>query len=105
MADVDELKRNLDALRENVNEQFSGVREDIKELTAAFRELIRMDGDLKRVNDAMSRIGKQVDDHEERLRRMENGQAADSVRVGTSERMFWIIVTGVVGVVTFFLTH
>lgn len=92
-------------MRLSFNEQFVGVRQDIKELTAAFRELIRMDGDLKRINDAMARIGSQVDDHEQRLRFVENGHAGDRVRIGNAERVAWALLLIVFNVAQYFLTH
>lgn len=105
MADVDALKSDLERLRSSVNEQFGAVREDLRELTAAFRELIRMDGDMRRINDALARIGAQVDDHEKRLRLLENGHAADGVRIGGNERIVWLFVTVAAGLLTYFLTH
>lgn len=104
MADVDALKGDLDGLRTSVNAQLEGMRKDIKDLTSAFRDLVRIDGDIQRTNDALVRIGRQVDDHEERLRSVENSQAADQVRIGSSERMFWVVFSAVVGVATFLLT-
>jgi len=61
----------LDDFKRDVSNQFAGVRSDIKELTSALRDLIRLDGDIKRQSDAVGRIGREVEDHEDRIRALE----------------------------------
>ena len=69
--EIQEIERKVEALRSEVGAQFAGVRSDLKEVSQALRDLIRLDGDLKRQNDALLRIGKQVDEHEIRLYKLE----------------------------------
>lgn len=66
-----DVERKLEVFRAEASEQFAGVRDEIKELALALRELIRLDGDLKRQNDALLRIGRQVDGHDVRLHEIE----------------------------------
>lgn len=70
-SEVDQLRTHLNHLQHSMSEGLNGVRTDLKELAKAMRELIRMDGDLKRQNDLIMRIGKQVDDLEKRTRVLE----------------------------------
>ena len=115
------LDTKIEALRSNVSGQLTGVRSDIKELTQALRELIRLDGDLKRQNDALGRIGRQVDNHDARLHEIESvrlpaletARAATSVSVGHSNRMYWLLVTAgasvftgaIVGMIVYAVNH
>ncbi len=102
------LDSKIEALRGNFTNQFIGMRTDIKELTQALRELIRLDGDLKRQNDAIGRIGRQVDGHDERLHEIEAvrlpsieaARAETKVSVGHSNRMYWLLVTAGASVFT-----
>jgi hypothetical protein len=78
---------DLNVVREELNVQLAGVRADIKDLTLALRDLIRLDGDLKRIEQAQTRIGRQVDDHEDRLRSVEVGGAGHAKTVGLVDKL------------------
>lgn len=115
------LDNKIETLRSHFTGQFAGVRSDIKELTQALRELIRLDGDIKRQNDALARIGRQVDSHDERLHEIETvrlplietAHAGAKVTVGHSDRMYWLLVTAgasiftgvVVGLIVYAANH
>ena len=63
-SEIKELEKKLDVFQHEIRIDMAGIRDDLK-------EVIRLDGDLKRHNDAISRIGKQVDAHETRLLSLE----------------------------------
>lgn len=75
-----------------VRSELRDLRRDVTtrldKLTEALQEMVRIDGVLARQNDALTRIGRQVDDHEGRIRTLETGGAArsgaDDVRWGLS---------------------
>ena len=105
MADVDEIKRDLESFKKSIGGRLDGVQSELRELTKALRELIRIDGDIKRVQDAMARIGRQVDDHEERLRTVEVNGAGTGARLGHAERIIWLVVLFASGVLQYMLLH
>ena len=53
MTEVDELRAEIRGLRAGIGE----IRQDIKSIGQALTELIRIDGDQKRQDDAIHRIG------------------------------------------------
>ena len=97
------------------------MRAELKEITHALRDLIRLDGDLKRQNDAILRIGKQVDGHEVRLHEIETvrlptieitgatGRARLTTETKHHDRLLILIVSGaasvLTGLVVFLLTR
>lgn len=107
--DADHVRTELRTFKAEVNTKLDTVSSEIKELTRALRELIRLDGDIRRQNDALARIGRQVDDHEVRLRRVEIEDSKQGARIGYSERWIWMAATGVssgvVGVVVYMVTN
>jgi len=94
------LDKKIERLREDVANQFSGIRADIKDLTQSLRELIRIDGDMKRQNDALTRIGSQVDDHEERLRAVEKFGLKSEANNEHSSRFQWLWVSAIASIVS-----
>lgn len=82
MAQIEQMQQDLTEFKADVRGQFDGVRADLRELTQALRELIRLDGDIRRIDDKVIRIGAEVDDHENRLREMEKSDAAQTRSVG-----------------------
>lgn len=85
------MEDKLESLRGEVRAGLGELRGDVKELTAALRELVRIDGETKRQNDALRRIGVQTDDHEKRLRVVERGDArAQADLQHHDRRVTWI---------------
>lgn len=78
------VRADVASYRTEVAAQLGGVRDEIRELTVAFRELIKLDGDIKRTNDAVGRIGRESDDHEIRLRALEAISAKNGAIMGMS---------------------
>lgn len=105
MADADDLKTDMESFKKSINGQLEGVKQELRELTNALRELIRIDGDIKRVQDAMSRIGRQVDDHEIRVRKVENSGSVNATRLSSAERVIWLAIMFAVGVIQYAVTH
>ncbi|MBA1147428.1 hypothetical protein H0Z60_10205 [Ectothiorhodospiraceae bacterium WFHF3C12] len=101
-----ELRRELDQFKAYIEEVLAPLRQDVKELTSLAREIIRIDGDIGRQSDLVHRIGAQVDDHEQRLRKVENRTSTTSERarnnLGNHERLVWVLVT-VAGTATSYL--
>jgi len=94
---------DMDALRRDFNAQMGGIKSDLKEMTRALTELIRLDGEMKAQNGALNRIGRQVDDHETRIRTTEVHSSVNKSQVSNNERIIWIIVTGLISLAFFFL--
>ena len=115
------MERKLEHMRVEVNRRFDVVHGDLKELTQALREMIRLDGDLKRQNDALVRVGRQVDAHEERLHdievnrlpQIEGRNTETQTTAKQNSRFVWLLITagasvfsgGLVGLVVYGLTH
>ncbi len=91
MSDVAALESKFESHSRAVNGQLSGVRNDIKELTKALRDLIRIDGEIKNIVTLVSRIGSEVDDHEGRVRVLEKSNVVNSIKIGTGERVYWML--------------
>lgn len=95
------LDNKVENLRRDVSQHLAGVRNDIKDLTAALRELIRLDGEMKRQNDAVARIGRQVDKQEERLHEIETvrlpalevGGVKTGVVTESNDRFNWKLIS------------
>ncbi len=118
--EIQALEQKLETFRGAVGERFDevGVRfdrvhDDLKDLTKALRDLIRIDGDIRRLQDATGRIGRECEDHEKRLRVLEQDGAGTRVKVGVIGRgqllLFSTIAAGLgavfSGVVVYALTH
>lgn len=100
MTTIENVERNLDAFRSEVNGRFEALQTEIRELTSALREQVRIDGEIKRVNDALARMGKQLDkleergeDADERLRNVEQSGAAHRTEVRHLDRLTWLPYT------------
>ena len=91
-------KDDLQEVKQEVSRRFEGVDATLKELIRTMQELVRIDGDMKRLGDALSRIGRQVDDHEVRIRNTETTASINTRSIGFIERhgakALWIIVGG-----------
>lgn len=108
-----ELDSKIEGLRTEVSQQLSGMRAELKQMTELMRELVRLDGDMKRLSDAIGRIGKESEDHENRLRTltetiatMQVHGAVNSKGVGSLER--WLYIGGgalVSATVTYLVTR
>lgn len=100
MSTIENVERNLEAFRNEVNGRFEALQSEIRELTSALREQVRIDGEIKRVNDALARMGKQLDKLEERgeeidvrLRNVEQSGAANKTEVRHLDRLAWLPIT------------
>jgi len=111
--DLQSLDKKLETFRGEIGERFDRVHDDLKELTKALRDLIRLDGDIRRLQDAIGRIGRATDDHETRLRAVEAAAAAVTVESRHLDRTQWlgittvatVVATIIAGTVVFFATH
>lgn len=99
MTDILALEQKIEGLRSEVSARFDLVHDDLKELTKALRELIRLDGDIRRLQDAIGRIGRTSDDHENRLRLVEAAATAGATQSKHLDRTQWLGVTTVVALV------
>lgn len=94
---------DLDQLRKEMSEQFSSMRSDIKEISTALVELVRLEGKFERVNELVYRVASEVDDLEKRVRIVENDNGVSRTKIGNNERLAWLFLTALVGMVTYFL--
>ncbi len=84
------LEGRFEQFRSDVNSKLDGIGQ-------ALQELIRLDGDIKRQQDAIVRIGRQVDSHETRMRDLEKGSALNSRSVGRFDRLVDRVLMVLVG--------
>ena len=103
MTEVDELRGEIRGLRAGIGE----IRQDIKSIGQALTELIRIDGDQKRQDDAIHRIGLEVERNskrielmDERMRSVEMATNTNTTKAGGSERLWWLIGMLAVGILT-----
>ena len=77
--DLQSLDKKLETFRGEIGERFDRVHDDLKELTKALRDLIRLDGDIRRLQDAIggSSSGRRVLGAQEVP---ESGEIANCVR-------------------------
>lgn len=94
--DVNAIKKDLDQFKGAVHEELAGVRTDLREVAKALRDLIRIEGEVKRGNDAVIRLEDSFKDYQNwtreqleklavRVNKLETGAAVNTVRVGMSE--------------------
>lgn len=99
--EMDAIKRDLSDLRNELRESIGGLRADIKEIAKAFHELVRLDGDIGRVADVVSRLGKEMDDLSRRMRTLELDQAGNTKSVGLFDwivrNALTVIISGAIG--------
>lgn len=92
MSEVEALKEDMAELKNEVRDSLAGIHSDLKSLSEAFRDLVRLDGDINRVATTVDRIGKEVDELfamlrsetkalDERLRKVENNVASNNKSV------------------------
>ena len=62
------LEQKVDSLSADV----SGIKTELKQVNESLKHLIRIDGDIKRMDEKVDRIGKECKDHEDRLRILES---------------------------------
>jgi len=92
--DVEAIKGELKDFKNDVGKRFDNLHGDLSDLTAAMRDLIKLDGYIQRVADMTNRIGKQADDLEIRIRRLEVSDAGNSKTVGRFDRLIDRILQG-----------
>jgi len=90
VTNVEQLQAQYDALRQ----ELKGLREDVRALAGKLESVIRLEGDLQRHADLAARIGRQVDEHEKRLRYMENSLPTTREKLrgqaNSWERLIWL---------------
>lgn len=70
------------------------------DLAADVKHLNRLEGDMARQDDAITRIGRVVDDHEERLRSVEQDSTLNTSKLAYGERGAWLLLTALTSVIT-----
>jgi len=94
------------ATREDLDQLRASLEKKIDGLTEALRDLIRIDGDMKRIQDAQSRIGRQVDDHETRLRVVEIAQPSAKRASRFMDKIpEWLISASLGGIAVYIAQH
>ncbi len=97
----DGIVRALEERVESVRNEVAGIRADVKDLVRAFRDLVRVDTDMKAIRSGQGRMGEELDDHERRIRSLEqfhqSHAAADALRWGISR---WAVVAVIGGVMS-----
>lgn len=78
-----------------LHQELKDLRDDVRNLSSKLEAVIRLEGDMQRHGDLVDRIGTQVDDHEKRLRSIEQTGATTRERVrgqaSSTERVWWIV--------------
>jgi len=93
-SELDVLNQKVDALTSNL----SGIDNELKKVNQSLTDLIRIDGDIRRIEEKIDRIGLENDDHENRIRELEakSGKVYERV-VGH------VLSVSIGGVVVFFI--
>lgn len=97
---AEHVEQKLEDFRAEVRLQFDRVGGELKELTQALRDLIRIDGDIRRLGEVTKRIGGQVDEHEKRLRVVEIAGTANHSETKQHDRLLWLIVVAASNLLT-----
>lgn len=104
-------------LRQYVEREIGGLRVDFKafadKIAAAIERLLMLEGEGKRSADAIRRIGREVEDHESRLRKLEAEQPLNADRREAGDRFGWhlqaTLITAacsvVTGAIVYVVTH
>lgn len=66
--DIAVLTQKVDDLGEDV----SGINKELKTMNNSLTDLIKIDGNIRRLEEKIDRIGTEKDDHESRLRLLES---------------------------------
>lgn len=94
------VQKIVEDLRKEVSGRFDSMQEDIKELTKALRDLIRIDGDIRRLQDSVGRIGRETEDHEKRVRLLEGSGVATQSDIKHADRQSWLLITAAASLLT-----
>lgn len=100
------IERKIDVLGQRVetfDERFERIDEAIRKLTDVMLQQVRTEGNVERLNDALHRIGRQVDklvDEQEAMQKrigaIEVSTAVGSSRLaGFNQHLWWIM--GIIG--------
>jgi len=95
------MSDDLAVLNQKVDDMgadISGINKELKQVNESLKHLIRIDGDIKRIEEKIDRIGVQADDHENRLRTLERKSGALFERVAGH-----VLSSSIGGVVVFFI--
>lgn len=87
MAEDTVHKEDFQAFKEEVSGQLAGVRADLRDLAQAMRELVRLDGDIKRLSDLTHRVAGESLEHERRIRALEIERAGTAKSIGLWEHL------------------
>lgn len=101
------------SLRQELKELRGELNARLEALSASLVDLARLEGSQHRHEDALHRVGRQVDNHEERLRAMEGQLSGDVIRWQLSRWIVVFLVTGTsslftgaaVGITVFYFTQ
>lgn len=117
MSEVDAVRQELHGLRSYMENQFSEFREDFRQFSNGVRQLVErvlsVEGEGKRLADAVRRIGLEVEDHELRLRRLEQEQPLTLDRRSSGDRLRWLWISaavtalgsGITGIIVYTVTR
>ena len=88
------LNQKVDDLGEDV----SNINNELKTMNSSLSDLIRIDGNILRLEEKLNRIGTEKDDHEDRIRALESKSGRLFERI-----LGYAISVSVGGVCTFLL--
>lgn len=117
MSEVNTVRQEMHGLRSYVENQFSEFREDFrkfsKDVQLTMKQLVSVEGEGKRVADAVRRIGREVEDHELRIRSLEKDQPLSLDHRSRWDRLGWLGISviataagsGVTGIIVYMVTR
>ena len=83
-------------------DRLNRIEDTLTRISEKLEPLPRIDERLNNTADGMARLGKRIDDQETRLQRLEKTAIQNSMVTGGVRHFGWLVVAGVVGVVTYF---
>ena len=108
---LDRLEQKLDAsvagmhtrLETKLDHSVAGIHERLDKLTEALATIRLLEERVGQNSRSLERAFAKLEAHDQQIDQIKQTQAGTAVRLGTGERLTWIIVTAAVGAITYAL--
>lgn len=81
------------------NEKIDSVQSQVTEITRTLQTLARVEERMSFQKEGMARMGKQLDNLEERVSKIEQSNAGEKEKVSGIERFVWVAITAIAGII------
>jgi len=90
-------------MTDQIDRRLSSIEEKLGNVEKALVTLARIEERLSSHVDGMQRLGKRIDDHEDRIRVIERESVGNSYFTRNTERVFWILFTAAINATIWYL--